>query len=152
MTEIERQEVIDNEHLKLMSIVHFVYSIPTLLISAYLALYSCMILFMMFVVPFSGDDSIDAEGKIFFGIFAAVMFIFTFISFLAGIGLIVSGVSIRKKIQRKLSFIITIPLLMSFPTGTLICVLSIILFNRPSIKKLYSDTHTNKKTTLREIG
>ncbi len=147
MTEIERQEVIDNEHLKIMSIVHFVYSIPSFFVSMYLLLYAVMMPFIAMT-----DSTIDESENVIFICMAVGFGLASLFSILTSIGLIVSGISIRKRKFRILSLIVSLPLFLSFPIGTLVGVLSIILFNRPSIKKLYSDTHINKQTTLTEIG
>jgi len=145
MTEIERQEVIDNEHLKLMRMVHYIISAPTILSALYLFLLSVILLIRAPMIP------VGIESETMVGLAAFYLIIGIFI-LIVGIGLIISGFNIKKRKRRLFSMIITFPLLLWLPTGTVISILSIILFKRPAIKKLYSDTHINKQSTLTKIG
>jgi len=136
-----KQSIIDNEHLKLLSLFHYISGGITLAFS-FLFVFQFFILFSIFKnLPFEKFDTIMTGGNNIaptFLNFFMYIWIFIFLIFIAsGILEILSGRFISLKKYRIFSFIIAILNLFSFPYGTILGVMTIIVLNRYTVIELY---------------
>ncbi|HEB59683.1 MAG TPA: hypothetical protein ENJ01_10695 [Gammaproteobacteria bacterium] len=133
-----KRRVLDEEHLRLLAIFHFVYGGFTLVMALVMLMYTGI--FSMFLSnPAFSDGSADvAMAGDIIGIFIGVFGVIAFLSFIYGIGLIVSGVLMRKRKARLFSFIMAIPNLIAIPWGTLLSVFTLIVLSRETVKSMYT--------------
>ena len=141
MEESIKQSIIDEEHLKLLSLFHYISGGITLAFSFFFV-FQFFILFSLFKnLPFEKFDTIMTGGNNIaptFLNFFIYIWIFIFVIFIvSGILEILSGRFISMKKYRIFSFIIAILNLFSFPYGTILGVMTIIVLNRHSIIELY---------------
>ena len=138
---LDKQKVIDEEHLRLLSIFHYISGIITLFISF-------IFLIQFFVFSFIFDEvmnslldialvgNYDFDPEIFsFIIYLLIVLFFLFITF--GLAQILSGNFLRKKKHRIFSFIVAIISILSFPYGTILGAMTIIVISRSSVMELY---------------
>ena len=129
----KHQEIVDNEHLNLLSIFYFIYGgmviLGSFVVLGYITLFSTI----FSNIPV---ESSDFEKVPIMGFFYIALAIFAFI-FIYGITLILAGIYIRKKTNRIFSLIIGAIALISFPIGTTLGVFAIVVFTRASVIELY---------------
>ncbi len=140
----KQQEILDNEHLNLLSIFYFIFGGLTIfgsfIILAYITLFSAI----FSNIPLDGSDIEELPLDILFFVFAALfIFVFTY-----GIFLIIAGINIRKKVKRVFSIVIGALAIMSFPFGTALGVFSIIVLTRNSVVELYRLEAEREKMSL----
>ncbi len=129
----KQQEIVDNEHLNLLSIFYFIFGGLTIfgsfIILAYIVLFSAVFT----NIPIDNSDFENFPLEILFYVFAGLFFLV----FAYGILLIIAGVNIRKKEKRVFSLVIGAMAMLSFPFGTALGVFGIIVFTRKSVIELY---------------
>lgn len=131
ITAEEKQKIIDNEHLKILSIFHMVLGVFGFPISGFLMLYS-----VMFGVRGFVEDSEDMGPE--FGLVMGGIFGFLALATsIWAILMIISGVKMRKKQWRIFSMILPLPGLMTFGFSAVLAILNMIVLLRPSVKTLY---------------
>ena len=129
----KRQEIIDNEHLNLLSVFYFVYGGMSLLVAfailGYVAFFSSM---------FSNThiNASDIENVPLMSFFYIAVGIFVIVLLWAAL-FIVAGIFVRKKTKRVFSLVIGISAMLSFPLGTALGVFAIVVFTRNSVIELY---------------
>ena len=139
MIDQEKQQIIDEEQLRLLSFFHYVSGAVTIAFS------SMFILHLIFMAYFSSNPEIfkaeDAEHalnmagamKVFVFIFAIlIVFGITY-----GICEIMSGVFIKRRTNRLFSFIVAIPRILFIPYGSILSIFTLILLDRRSVKAMY---------------
>jgi len=135
---ISKQLIVDNEHLNLLSLFHLISGIFTLAYSVFMALY-----FGFITLILNMGHKLDAANSDFpFEFMNVIMFIFTIVLLIAivlGIAKIFCSKFIRQKTNRVFCIIISCIECFSFPYGTLLGVLSIMVLNRNSVKEIYND-------------
>jgi hypothetical protein len=138
---IDRQRVIDEEHLRLLSFFHYISGALTLLVSS-------VFIFQFFLFSVIYDEimieisdytmigNYDLDPQIFsFLIYLWIILFLIFIIF--GIAQILSGKFIKAKKYRIFSFIVAVLNILSFPYGTILGVMTIIVLSRSSVIELY---------------
>jgi len=129
----KQHQIVDNEHLNLLSIFYFIFGGLTIfgsfIILAYIVLFSAVFT----NIPMDGSDFENFPLEILFSIFAG-LFIFVFAY---GVLLIIAGVNIRKKEKRVFTLVIGAMAILSFPFGTALGVFAIIVLSRNSVVELY---------------
>ncbi len=137
-----RQSIIDEEHLKLLSIFYYISGGITLAISLFIFVESFLLFSIFSHVAEYGTYTSVAVGRgefnpMFFSVFR-YLFIFLFIlTLIFGIAQIISGKFLRDKTHKTFSFVVAIICLLSFPYGTILGVMTIIVLNRNSVVELY---------------
>jgi hypothetical protein len=136
----ERQKTIDNEHLKLLSIFHYISGGITLAFALFIGAYFFLIFFIITYAGFQKD--IDPEfnktmPEAFFTIMLTIFIIIFFLGLLFGIGQIVSGRLIKLRQLRWFSFTIGIINLLNIPYGTILGIFTIIVLERDSVRQQY---------------
>ena len=138
---LDRQKIIDEEHLRLLSVFHYISGVMTLFISI-------IFLIQFFVFSFIFDEVINSvfdialvgnynfDPEIFtFLIYLWMILFFIFIAF--GLTQIFSAKFLRAKKYRIFSFIVAIISILSFPYGTILGVMTIIVISKSSVMELY---------------
>ena len=132
------RRIIDVEHLKLLTIFHYVSGGMSVLFSSLFFFYAgAMTLIPAEVLdtprqPISGVDTQLALSVItwLFGILGGLGIIY-------GLLQIVSGRLMMKRRRRLFSLIVAIPNVIFIPYGTILAVLTILVLDRNSVKDLY---------------
>ena len=142
-----RRQAIDNEHLRLLAIFHYVYGGLTIAFS---------LIFVFYIVIFSviltnpdlmlqndpeGIELIQAFGKFIIAFFALLLAL----GISLGIATIYSGRCINRHRHKMFSIIIAAINCLSIPFGTLLGVFTIIVLSRESVRTLYAESGTNVK-------
>jgi len=137
----DRQRVVDEEHLRLLSIFHYISGALTLFVSLIF-----LIQFFIFSVIFDeiimGVSNYTLVGYYNFDpeifsilVYMWIVLFFVFIAF--GIAQILSGNYLKARKNRVYSFVIAIINILSFPYGTILGVMTIIVLSRSSVIELY---------------
>ena len=134
---LDRQRIIDEEHLKLLSVFHYISGAITLFVSF-------IFLLQFFVFSFIFDEvmtglldialvgNYDFDPEIFsMLIYLWIILFFVFIGF--GLAQIFSGNFLRKKKYRIFSFIVAIISILYFTYGTIMGVMTIVVISRSSV-------------------
>lgn len=137
ITELERQTIIDEEHLRLLPVLYWVLGGLDIFISLYGLIYVAMGA-VVAMVPWQSSSASDAPpaflGWFFFAIGAGFMLAFGGSAALK----IATGFWIRKRRHRTATLIMAGVSCLSVPFGTLVGVLSFMVLLRPSVASLYS--------------
>jgi len=138
-----KQEIIDGEHLKLLSVFHYIQGAFTILTASFFILH--LVMFAIFSKlaenpEFAGEEFGSEFPVAIFTVFTIFFGIFILAGITFGILQIISGISIKKRKNRIFSFIIAIVELIFIPYGTILGVLTIIVLQRESVKNLYEQT------------
>jgi len=140
----KQQEILDNEHLNLLSIFYFIFGGLTIFTSFIILAYITLFSAIFTNIPMDDSDIEDFPLEILFYVFAA-LFLFVFVY---GILLIIAGINLRKKTKRIFSLVVGCMALISFPFGTALGVFSIIVLTRNSVLELYSLEAEREKMSL----
>ena len=136
-----KQEIIDGEHLKLLSIFHYIRGALTILTSSFFIFY-----FILFAIlstlaenpEFAGDEFGPEFPSAIFAIFTILFGVLILLGIIFGILQIMSGIFMKKRKNRIFSFIIAISELIFIPYDTILGVLTIVVLQRESVKNLYA--------------
>jgi len=128
----------DNEHLRLLSIFHYV-------VGGIGCLMSCMTVFHIgigLVMIFAPEKMTGAEGEAIPAFAGWMFFIMGSIFFLAGqatsIAIIISGRFIARRKNYLYSFIVGCVECIFLPFGTVLGIFTIIVLSRESVKAIYA--------------
>ena len=139
--------IIDEEHLKLLNLFHFIKGGITVTFSFIGLLY---FLFLGFVIKM--DSRFNMHSDSFSEGLPAQVFPYLFIIggvivllvLLFGILQLVSGYYLRRKEYRLFSFIIGIIEILEVPYGTILGLMTLIVLSRDSVKRKYEKTEKNQ--------
>ena len=140
--DLDKQRLIDEEHLRLLSIFYYISGALTLFVSLVFLLqfFVFTVIFDQILAGLSNFTMIgnyDFDPEIFsILIYLWIVLFFVFIAF--GIAQILSGNYLRKRKHRIFSFIIAILNLLFFPYGTILGVMTIIVLSRSSVLEMYN--------------
>jgi len=136
--DISKQTIIDNEHLNLLSLFHLISGIFTLVYSVFMALYFG---FFTFIFNLSGNfEEANSDFPFeFMSFFMLICIIILVIAIALGVAKIFCSKFIKQKKNRIFCIVISCIECFSFPYGTLLGVLSIMVLNRNSVKEIYGD-------------
>lgn len=150
MTPEERQRVLDDEHLRLLAIFHYISGGITIAFASMFGFMMGMMALMQSFLPARAAGSCgkeyDCPGPtvapvpeflpwIFLGIFGAI-----FALMLAyGILEIVAGRFIARRVHRVFSLVVSIPGALFIPYGTILTIFTLVVLERGSVKELYRE-------------
>jgi hypothetical protein len=132
--------VIDEEHLRLLSLFHYVSGGLTI---AFSMMFIFHVGFMAFIAarPDLFDQGRGKGGEAFptevFGFMAVIFGLFILLGICYGISQIISGRFLRQKKHLMFSCVVALPGIIFIPYGTILCTMTLIVLNRPSVKNLY---------------
>jgi hypothetical protein len=129
-----RERVLDEEHLRLLALFHYVSGGMTLAFSLFFAV---MMLFMGLVfanipAPHPGQHPPPVEIFWMFGVFI-------FIGALLGVLDIIAARCMSLRRGRVFSMIVSIPNLLFIPYGTILTIFTLLVLDRGSVKRLYEE-------------
>jgi len=137
----DKQRIIDEEHLRLLSIFHYISGAIALFVSV-IFLVQFFLFSFIFDEVMNGLLDIALVGNYDFDpeIFSLLIYLWIILFFLFttfGLAQILSGNFLRNKKYRIFSFIVAILSILSFPYGTILGAMTIIVISRSSVMALY---------------
>ncbi|UCH65945.1 MAG: hypothetical protein JSW63_02080 [Ignavibacterium sp.] len=137
-----RQQIIDEEHLRLLSLFHYIAGGITLFISLIILLeFLLLFVFWEGLMQQYGEHRYTSNNELdatIFTIFFYLLLVILLIVITFGILEILSARFIKLRKHRNFSFIIAILNLLSIPYGTILGIMTIIVLSRNSVKEIYS--------------
>jgi len=136
-----RTEIIDNEHLKLLSLFHYIFG-GIILAYAFFIILQFIFLFY-FLETFLRNSSFNtftSNNDFDPMIFKFILYIgiaFFIIMLIGGILEILSGKFIKARKNRTFSYIIAILNLLSIPYGSILGIMTLTVLGRNTIKEMY---------------
>jgi len=138
----EKQKIIDDEHLKLLSLFHYISGGLTLAFALFIGAYLFLI---FFVISLAGQQKEldpkfnEALPEAFFTVLMTIFMVIFILGLLFGIAQIVSGRLIKLRQLRWFSFTLGIINLLNFPYGTILGIFTIIVLEKDSVNRQYLD-------------
>lgn len=136
-----RKEVIDNEHLKLLSLFHYIFGGIILAYAFFIILQFIFLFYFLDAFlrnsPFNTYTSNNEFDPMIFKFILYIGITIFIIMLIGGILEIISGRFIKARKNRTFSYIIAILNLLSIPYGTILGIMTITVLGRNSIKELY---------------
>lgn len=141
----ERQAIIDEEHLRLLSLFHYIKGGITVGFSLFGLFYFMLI--AMFTKAASQAElppgDLDNQFPVeFFSYFLMIVGVMVALTLVFGLLQFLSGYYIRRNRNRLFSLIIGIIECIEIPYGTALGVMTIIVLSRYSVKRRYEETLT----------
>ena len=136
MTEVERQQILDEEHLKLLRIGYFVSAGINAVFSLFFVFYAFIGLMFVFREPAhpSAPNQMPPEaGYLFMGV---GVFMTVFSLCLAGVKYRVAR-AIERRRERVFCMVVAAVCCIGVPYGTLLSVLTFIVLGRPTVVDLF---------------
>ena len=137
----ERQRVIDEEHLRLLSMFHYISGVLTLFVSL-IFIFQFIVFSVIYdevlkeISNYTMISNYDFDPEVI-SVLIYLWFVL-FILFIAfGIAQILSAKFIKEKKHRIFSFVIAVINILSFPYGTILGIMTIIVLSRSSVIELY---------------
>ena len=138
----ERQAIIDEEHLRLLSLFHYIKGGITVAFSFFGLIYFVFIVFIVKIGSRAGFQSHDFDNEFpfeFFAYFLIIVGIIVTFVLVFGVLQLLSAYYLRRGRNRIFSFIIGIIECLEIPYGTVLGVITIMVLNRYSVKKKYEE-------------
>jgi hypothetical protein len=137
----EKQRIIDSEHLRLLSVFHFIQGFMTIGVSLIFIFHFAL---FSFLTGFADNNAFgygsDAEMSYkILGLISTLFGLFIVIGVTFGIMQILSAVFLQKRKNRTFSIIISAFEILHTPYGTILGISSLYVLNRESVKELYSE-------------
>ncbi len=135
-----KQEAINNEHLRLLEIFHYISGGLTILFSSLFIFHLVFMSFFMMNPEFFPNESVQAceiNPEQFMSFFVYIFGFMIFLGITYGVAQIISGRFIKKRKGRLFSIIVSIPNILFIPYGTILAILTIIILDKKNIKELY---------------
>jgi len=143
-----KQKIIDNEHLRLLSLFHLISGILSLLFSFFFVLY---IGFFSIILRFTrGIHYSDFPNRVMSFVFFIWSF-FIIVGILWGVAKIISSMFMNKRKYRIFSIIVSVLECLSVPYGTILGVMSLTVLSRESIKEIYLEKATPSEIETKQL-
>ena len=143
MTQDEKQAVVDEEHLRLLALFHYVFGGLGVAFSLLGVIWTIVMATMFASFPPAAEGTAEEAARqfkmmpafmmAFFGVMAAFGVVY-------GILQIVSGRCLARRRARLFTLIVALPGLIFLPYGTLLSVFTFVVLERASVERLYRDT------------
>jgi len=139
MTPEEQERVINDEHLRLLALFHYISGGIMLSFSVMFASMMMLMAIMFSSMPLhptSGNSTphpSDAPPTIVFVFFG----MFLLVGAVLGIVEIASGRCMSQRRKRPFSLIVAVPRILMFPYGTILSIFTLLVLERKSVKELY---------------
>jgi hypothetical protein len=141
MEELNKQTIIDEEHLRLLVIFHRIYGIITIIFSllgfAYYLFFNFLFSYFQNYSRFTIQNNFQAPPEEIMHIFLIIIAVLIIIGFTIGVCNILSAQFIKNRKFRIFSMIIAGTDCISFPLGTILGVMTLIVLSRNSVIQLY---------------
>jgi fatty acid desaturase len=142
-----RNQILDEEHLRLLSIGHYIAGGFTIAISSFLIFY-----FFLFLLVarrpdlFGGQNNGHPPPAGIFNFVAIILGLLILAGWTFGGLTIYVGRCIKRRVRRTLTLVIASLNTLSMPFGTVLAVFTLMVITRPSVKLLYSRAGTLVQT------
>lgn len=136
----ERIQIVDEEHLKLLSLFHYIKGAITLAFSFLAIIYLIFLSVIFDTIGNLQHQPMYRRPDFPFDLFSSIMFFVWAIMILVvvfGILQIISGYYLKQKKHRLFSFIIGVFQLIEIPYGTILGIMTIIGLSRNSVEQKY---------------
>ena len=141
MEELEKQSIIDEEHLKLLVLFHRIYGIIVIIFSllgiGYYLLFSFLFRFSKKSSHFTLTNNIQEPPKEIMHIFMIIIGIVILIGLIIGVCNLLSAQYIKRRKYRIFSIVVACVDCISFPLGTILGVLTMVVLLRDSVIEYY---------------
>jgi hypothetical protein len=131
------QEIIDNEHLRVLSIAHYVLGGLHAALSCILIVHFIFGLVIAIAPHVFGNGPGQGPPTWFGIIMSAFAGCFMLLGWLFGGLTIYSGICLRKRKHRPFSLAVAVINCLSIPFGTALGIFTILVLSRASVKRLY---------------
>lgn len=144
MEELNKQSIIDEEHLRLLVIFHRIYGIIVIVFSLLSIGY---FLLLGFIFSYPEDHSrytytaFQAPNPEFMNVFLIVMIILLAVCLIVGVCNILSAQYIKKRKSRIFSIVVACVDCVSIPMGTIIGILTLVVLLRTSVIEFYKTSN-----------
>jgi hypothetical protein len=133
----DHRQIIDNEHLKLLSIFHYVLGGLMALFACFPIIHVAMGLFFILAPEKFGPGS--QQPPAFMGWFFVIMGgFFILVGWTLAILILLAGRFIARRTRYTYCFVVACVECIFMPVGTVLGVFSILVLNRPTVKALFS--------------
>ena len=135
-----KREVIDEEHLRLLALFHYISGGITIAFSSLFIFHLLLMSFFLRNPQFFPPSSTEELGPLpeqVLGFFVAFLGVFIALGIGFGIAQIVSGRFIMRRRHRIFSFVVALPNLLLIPFGTILAVFTLIVLDRKSVRQFY---------------
>ena len=148
----EEQAIVDREHLRLLSLFHYISGGMTIAFGAMFGVWLAMmsLMFAAFPAPTQARCVADIEKcgpgagveslEWMPGAFLAIFGLFVLLFITLGVLEILAGWFLSKHRKRMFSILVSIPGLLFIPYGTILSIFTIIVLERASVKALFEET------------
>jgi hypothetical protein len=142
-TSADRQRIVDEEHLRLLALFHYISGAVTIAFSLFIGVWIVFMGTMLaFVppVPPGGEAAGAPHPHAPFAIMLAFFGVFFALGLAYGILEILSGRYIARRRRRVFSLVVAVPRILLIPYGTILSIVTLLVLDRTSIKALYRET------------
>ena len=134
------EEIVNDEHLNILSIFYFIFGGLSIFGSFVLLLYGVIISYFFSNEDFNKiADNTNDFSNLPFGIITSVFIALFLFVLIYGILFIIAGLKLRKKQNRIFSMVIGIIAMISFPLGTALGIFAIIVLSKDSVIEQYKN-------------
>jgi len=141
VTPEEKQSVLDEEHLRLLSLFHYVSGGITVAFSLFFGVWIVFaaVMFAFLPPPTHGcaEGAAPHHGQAIPVVMLVIFGVLFAIGVAYGILEIVSGRFISRRRRRVFSFVVALPRLLFLPYGLILSIFTLLVLERPSVKQLY---------------
>ncbi|MDB5803024.1 MAG: rane protein [Betaproteobacteria bacterium] len=132
----EKQRVLDDEHLRLLSLFHYISGAMTIFFSCFFIIHLVVMAYMSTHIPLGKNGQPDNFP---FAIFTVVFGVVICVGIALGVMQIISGRALGRHRRRRLSMIVAAPGAMFMPYGTILSVMTWMVLSRPGVRAQYDE-------------
>jgi hypothetical protein len=141
VTPEEKQSVLDEEHLRLLALFHYVSGALTCAGSLFAALSAVFVATMSTAFPVDGQERLSEEAlrqmQVMPQVMAGVVAIVAVAGVILGVLEIVAGRCVSQHRARVFTMVVAVPRLLFIPWGTILSVFTMLVLERASVEALY---------------
>ncbi|OGI39777.1 MAG: hypothetical protein A2140_08795 [Candidatus Muproteobacteria bacterium RBG_16_62_13] len=139
-TDPAKQRILDEEHLRLLSMFHYISGTLTILFSCIFIIHLTLLgILMSNPEMFGATPAPEADARSVFVVMFYIFLAFILLGIAYGIIQIISGRCLARHRYRTFSLVAAIPNTLLIPYGTILGVMTLVVLGRESIKVLYAE-------------
>jgi len=144
-----RDQILDEEHLRLLSIGHYITGGFTIAIAS---LFIFHFVFFLLIARnpelFGGHSNAQAPPAGLMNFLGVIIGLFIVAGWAYGSLTIYVGRCIKRRVRRTLTIVVACLNTLAMPFGTVLGVFTLMVLTRPRVKRLYSDADSLSQTSL----
>ncbi len=138
-TDTLKQKILDEEHLRLLAMFHYISGALTILFSCVFIIHLTLLGFLMSSPElFGATPAPQADARSVLAVMFYIFLAFILLGIAYGVIQIISGRCLARHRCRTFSLIAAIPNTLLIPYGTILGVMTLVVLGRESIKALYA--------------